>query len=139
MLFRSIDPHAPPVFRRDDVIGIHFSSLTGQMPLMEILVEERSSQRLVAHAFDLAGQLKKTPIALHGNSGCHIDRVYTDRVITAYIDEGMCLLEEGAAPALIENAATMAGMACGPLGVADDMSIGTHWNTIRPEIGRAHV
>lgn len=101
---------------KDDIVGIHLEPCGTQVSLLEIVADEKTSLRAVAHAFDLAARLRKTPIALHGGSG-----FYSERVVNAYIDEGMRLLEEGTAPELIANAAAMAGMARGPLALAGEM------------------
>lgn len=101
---------------RDDIVGIHLEPCGTQVSLLEIVADGKTSLRAVAHAFDLAARLRKTPIALHGGTG-----FYSERVVNAYIDEGMRLLEEGTAPELIANAAAMAGMARGPLALAGEM------------------
>jgi 3-hydroxyacyl-CoA dehydrogenase/enoyl-CoA hydratase/3-hydroxybutyryl-CoA epimerase len=43
----------------------------------------------------------------------------------------MAMLQEGVNPALIENAAKMAGMPVGPLAVADEVTIDMQWKVIR--------
>jgi 3-hydroxyacyl-CoA dehydrogenase/enoyl-CoA hydratase/3-hydroxybutyryl-CoA epimerase len=56
---------------------------------------------------------------------------YTSRVFGTFVHEGIRMLEEGVAPALIENAARMAGMPVGPLAVSDEVSIELLWKVIR--------
>lgn len=136
LLVEVLRPSAPrdgndaiPAAWRNELACIHLASSSGQMRLLEIAAGAETSCIAVAHAFDLAAQLKKTPIALHGGAGS-----YSDRVVTAYIDEGMCLLAQGASPALIERVAALTGMAQGPLAAADEMSIEAHWNIIRRAI-----
>lgn len=117
-ILRPVDlPVARHAFRKQgaDFIGIHLSaSVPGRV--LEIVVDPGADERAVGHAFDLARQLRHTPIALHGGKA-----LYTHRLRTAYVNEGMCLLAEGVAPGLIENAAAAAGMAQGPLACADDI------------------
>jgi len=48
---------------------------------------------------------------------------YTRRVCGAYLCEGVALLQEGVAPALIDNAGRLAGMPVGPLALADEVSV----------------
>ena len=119
---RDESAHARP----DDIVGIHLAPYAEQMTLLEIAAGARTSRQALAHAFDLAARLRKTPIALHGGVG-----FYSDRVLTAYVDEGMCLLDEGTTPELIESAAALVGMALGPLASADEMPLETHWNIVR--------
>jgi 3-hydroxyacyl-CoA dehydrogenase/enoyl-CoA hydratase/3-hydroxybutyryl-CoA epimerase len=44
-------------------------------------------------------------------------------VFSTYVGEGLALLAEGVAPALIENAGRMCGMPVGPLALADEVSL----------------
>jgi len=48
---------------------------------------------------------------------------YANRCILPYINEGIRMLQEGVAPALIENAAKLVGMPLGPLQLTDETSI----------------
>ena len=100
------------------VVGIHFFSPVPRMPLVEVIVGPATSPRSVARALDLVRQLRKTPIVVNDSPG-----FYTSRIFCAYIDEGMCMLAEGIAPALIENAARQAGFATSPLAVTDEVSL----------------
>ena len=104
--------------RPERFIGVHFFSPVERMPLVEIIVGARTSPATVAHALDFVAQLRKTPIVVNDSPG-----FYTSRIFCSYIDEGMAMLAEGVAPALIENAARMAGMATGPLAVTDEVSL----------------
>lgn len=104
--------------RPEQFIGMHFFSPVEKMPLVEIIVGERTSRAAVARAMDLVGQLKKTPIVVNDGRG-----FYTTRVFGTYTAEGMKLLEDGVAPALIENAAVLAGMPVGPLAVSDEVTL----------------
>ncbi len=99
-------------------IGMHFFSPVERMPLVEIIVGERTSRAAIARAMDLVGQLKKTPIVVNDGRG-----FYTTRIFGTYTAEGMMLLQDGASPALIENAATSAGMPVGPLAVSDEVTL----------------
>ncbi|RDK10093.1 3-hydroxyacyl-CoA dehydrogenase NAD-binding domain-containing protein [Cupriavidus lacunae] len=99
-------------------IGIHFFSPVDRMPLVEVIVGKETAPATLAHALDFVRQLRKTPIVVNDSPG-----FYTSRVFCAYIDEGMAMLAEGIAPALIENAAKQAGMSTGPLAVTDEVSL----------------
>jgi 3-hydroxyacyl-CoA dehydrogenase/enoyl-CoA hydratase/3-hydroxybutyryl-CoA epimerase len=102
----------------EQVIGLHFFSPVPRMELVEVILGERTSSAVLARALDLASQLGKTPIVVNDSPG-----FYTSRIFCAYIDEGMAMLAEGVAPALIENAARQAGFATGPLAVTDEVSL----------------
>ena len=104
--------------RPDQFIGIHFFSPVDKMPLVEIIVGEKTSDETIAKALDYVGQLRKTPIVVNDSRG-----FYTSRCFGTYTNEGMTLLKEGVNPALIENVARQAGMPVGPLAVADEVAI----------------
>jgi 3-hydroxyacyl-CoA dehydrogenase/enoyl-CoA hydratase/3-hydroxybutyryl-CoA epimerase len=104
--------------RRDQFIGIHFFSPVERMQLVEVIVGRDTSESTLAHALGFVRQLRKTPIVVNDSPG-----FYTSRIFCAYIDEGMAMLAQGVAPALIENAAKQAGMAIGPLAVTDEVSL----------------
>jgi 3-hydroxyacyl-CoA dehydrogenase len=111
----------PPQF-----IGIHFFSPVDKMPLVEIIVGRKTAEATVARALDFVGQLRKTPIVVNDSRG-----FYTSRCFGTFVNEGMQMLQEGVAPALIENAAKMAGMAVGPLAVEDEVTIELTWKVIQ--------
>lgn len=48
---------------------------------------------------------------------------YTSRVFSTYVREGLIMLAEGVAPALIDNAGRLAGMPVGPLALADEIAL----------------
>ncbi|MEX1146955.1 MAG: 3-hydroxyacyl-CoA dehydrogenase NAD-binding domain-containing protein [Sphingomonadales bacterium] len=104
--------------RPDQFIGIHFFSPVDKMPLVEIIVGKRTNDETLARALDYVRQIRKTPIVVNDSRG-----FYTSRCFGTYPTEAMAMLAEGISPALIENAGLMAGMAVGPLAVADEVSI----------------
>jgi 3-hydroxyacyl-CoA dehydrogenase/enoyl-CoA hydratase/3-hydroxybutyryl-CoA epimerase len=88
------------------------------MALVEVILGKQTSQATLARALDFVKAIRKTPIVVHDSRG-----FYTSRVFQTFIHEGMAMLQEGVKPALIENAARMAGMPVGPLQVTDEVSI----------------
>jgi len=112
--------------RPEQFIGIHFFSPVHRMPLVEIIVGEKTSRDTLARALDYIGQLRKTPIVVNDSRG-----FYTSRVFGTYCYEGQRMLEEGIEPALIENAGRFAGMPVGPLAVSDEVSIELLYKVIR--------
>ena len=99
-------------------IGLHFFSPVERMPLVEVIVGKETSARTVSDALAFVARLRKTPIVVHDSPG-----FYTSRVFCAYIDEAMAMLAEGVSPALIENAARLAGFPVPPLAVIDEVSL----------------
>ncbi len=118
-------------------IGIHFFSPVDKMPLVEIILGKKTADDTLARALDYVGQLRKTPIVVNDSRG-----FYTSRCFGTFVYEGMAMLQEGVSPALIENAAKMAGMPVGPLAVADEVTIDLQWKVIRQteaDLGRKFV
>jgi len=72
----------------------------------------------LARSLDYVQQIRKTPIVVNDSRG-----FYTSRVFSTFTNEGIVMLAEGVAPALIENAAKMAGMPVGPLAVTDEVTL----------------
>jgi 3-hydroxyacyl-CoA dehydrogenase/enoyl-CoA hydratase/3-hydroxybutyryl-CoA epimerase len=112
--------------RPGQFIGLHFFSPVERMPLVEIIVGRQTTQTTLANALDFVAQLKMTPIVVNDSRG-----FYTSRVFQTFIHEGMLLLEEGVLPALIENAARLAGMPLGPLALLDEVTIELPWKIVQ--------
>ncbi|QEZ46247.1 3-hydroxyacyl-CoA dehydrogenase NAD-binding domain-containing protein [Cupriavidus oxalaticus] len=103
--------------RPANFIGLHFFSPVDRMPLVEVIVGKQTSQDTLARSLDLVQALGMTPIVVNDSRG-----FYTSRVFSTYVLEGLAMLKEGIAPALIENAGLMAGMPVGPLALTDEVS-----------------
>jgi 3-hydroxyacyl-CoA dehydrogenase / enoyl-CoA hydratase / 3-hydroxybutyryl-CoA epimerase len=99
-------------------IGLHFFSPVDKMPLVEIIMGEKTGDVALARAMDFVKRIRKTPVVVNDSRG-----FYTSRVFATYVAEGLALLSEGVKPALIENAGRMAGMPVGPLALADEVSL----------------
>lgn len=104
--------------RPESFIGIHFFSPVDKMPLVEVIVGEKTSDEAIARTLDYIQQLRKTPIVVNDSRG-----FYTSRVFSTFTREGISMLAEGVNPALIENVAKHAGMPVGPLAVTDEVSL----------------
>ncbi|HSF63831.1 MAG TPA: 3-hydroxyacyl-CoA dehydrogenase NAD-binding domain-containing protein, partial [Paracoccaceae bacterium] len=104
--------------RPDQFIGIHFFSPVDKMMLVEIIRGPQTGDRAVAKALDFVRQIRKTPIVVHDARF-----FYANRCIIPYLNEGIRMVAEGVAPALVENAAKLVGMPLGPLQLVDETSI----------------
>ncbi|MCS6821790.1 MAG: 3-hydroxyacyl-CoA dehydrogenase NAD-binding domain-containing protein [Microscillaceae bacterium] len=104
--------------RPENFIGIHFFSPVDKMPLVEIIIGQKTSDYALAVTIDYVKKIKKTPIVVNDSRG-----FYTSRCFGTYTAEGMEMLAEGINPILIENAGKMAGMPVGPLAVSDEVSL----------------
>ena len=122
---------AAGVKRAEDFIGLHFFSPADKMPLLEIIAGERTSDATLAKAFDLARQIRKTPIVVNDSMG-----FFTSRVIATFLDEAVAMLGEGVDPQTIEQATTQAGYPTGALALMDEITL-TLMRKIRQEAKRA--
>ncbi|WP_317057317.1 3-hydroxyacyl-CoA dehydrogenase NAD-binding domain-containing protein [Roseovarius rhodophyticola] len=102
----------------ENFIGIHFFSPVEKMFLVEIIKGQKTGERAVAKALDYVRQIKKTPIVVNDARF-----FYCNRCIIPYINEGIRMVAEGVAPALIDNAARQLGFPVGPLQLVDETSI----------------
>lgn len=102
----------------ENFIGIHFFSPVDKMPLVEIIMGDKTSDEALARAFDYTQQIRKTPIVVNDSLG-----FFTSRTFGTYIDEGIRMLHEGLHPVLIDNLGKAVGMPVGPLTVADEVSL----------------
>ena len=111
---------AAAVGRPADLVGLHFFSPVDKMPLLEIVVGEQTGTEAVARAFDLARQIRKTPIPVKD-----VYAFYANRVIAQFVDQALSMLGEGVHPASIEQATTQAGYPVGALALLDEVNMRT--------------
>ena len=104
--------------RPENFIGIHFFSPVDKMPLVEIIVGEKTEDKAIAAAVDYTVAIKKVPIVVNDSRG-----FFTSRCFGTFVSEGMFLLEEGVPAPMLERIATKIGMPVGPLAVHDEVSL----------------
>ncbi|MGH3764723.1 MAG: 3-hydroxyacyl-CoA dehydrogenase NAD-binding domain-containing protein [Pseudonocardiaceae bacterium] len=121
---------ASGVDRPADFLGLHFFSPVDKMPLVEIIRGRQTSDAALAAAIDLVQQIRKTPIVVNDSRG-----FFTSRVIGTFINEGVAMLAEGAAPSSIEQATVQAGYPAPVLQLVDELAL-TLMRKIREETRR---
>ncbi len=104
--------------RPADFIGVHFFSPVEKMMLTEVILGKETGDKALAVALDYVAAIKKTPIVVNDTRG-----FFVNRCVFRYIHEAYDMLIEGVPPAMIENAAKMAGMPVGPLSLNDEVAI----------------
>jgi 3-hydroxyacyl-CoA dehydrogenase/enoyl-CoA hydratase/3-hydroxybutyryl-CoA epimerase len=104
--------------RPEAFIGIHFFSPVDRMELVEVITGERTTRDTLARTLDYVAQIRKTPIVVNDSRG-----FYTSRCFGTYTSEGIELLSEGIAPAIIDNVGRATGMPRGPLELIDDVAL----------------
>lgn len=104
--------------RPENYVGLHFFHPADEVPLVEIVKGAQTSDETIARAFDFVNAIRKVPIVVKDDWG-----FYAGRVRNTYILEGITMLEEGYAPALIENLGRQSGMPNGALTIADNLGL----------------
>ncbi len=104
--------------RPEQFAGLHFFHPAEEVPLVEIVRGKNTSEETVAKCFDFVRTIQKIPIIVKDEWG-----FYVARVQNTYILEGITMLQEGIAPAVIENLSRQAGMPKSPLALADDLGL----------------
>jgi 3-hydroxyacyl-CoA dehydrogenase/enoyl-CoA hydratase/3-hydroxybutyryl-CoA epimerase len=109
---------ATGVSRPEAFIGLHFFSPVDRMPLVEIIVGEKTSDETLGRAYDLVRAIGKTPIVVNDSRG-----FFTSRVFGTLVLEGAALLGEGLPPMSLERAAQQTGFPAGPLTLMDEVTL----------------
>tara|TARA_R110002050_G_scaffold206296_1_gene342006 strand:+ start:45365 stop:47578 length:2214 start_codon:yes stop_codon:yes gene_type:complete len=115
--------------RPKNFIGIHFFSPVDKMLLVEIILGRKTSDKALAVALDYVAAIKKTPIVVNDTRG-----FFVNRCVLRYMNESYNMLAEGVPPAMIENAAKMAGMPVGPLALNDEVAIDLSLKILRATV-----
>ncbi|MGH3494980.1 MAG: 3-hydroxyacyl-CoA dehydrogenase family protein, partial [Sciscionella sp.] len=109
---------AQGVKKQQNFIGLHFFSPVDKMPLLEIIRGENTSDATLAKAFDVAQQIRKTPIVVNDSRG-----FFTSRVIGTFINEAVAMVGEGLPAPSIEQAGSQAGYPAPPLQLMDELTL----------------
>lgn len=96
------------------VVGLHFFNPPHQMPLVEIIRTEQTSDEALAKAFAVVQRLGKTPVVVGDCAGFLVNRL-----LGPYMNEAGFLLAEISDPMEIDKAAVDFGMPMGPLALSD--------------------
>lgn len=101
-----------------NIIGMHYFSPVPKMPLLEIIVTEKTTQAVKGTAIKLGQRQGKVVIVVNDGPG-----FYTTRVLTALTNEAIQMLAEGARIEDIDNAMKDFGFPVGPITLMDEVGI----------------
>jgi len=112
----SIEKMSEGLKRPERFLGLHFFNPVNMMPLVEIITHSKVSDEVVRqmHAWTLA--VKKTPIIVNDGPGFLVNRI-----MTPFLSEAICLLEEGLSIEQIDRAMLSFGMPMGPGRLLDEI------------------
>jgi 3-hydroxyacyl-CoA dehydrogenase/enoyl-CoA hydratase/carnithine racemase len=100
------------------VLGMHYFSPVPKMPLLEIIVTERTAPWATATAHALGCAQGKTPIVVRDGPG-----FYTTRILAPYLNEAILVLEEGGRVEDVDRALKDFGYPVGPIALIDEVGI----------------
>ncbi|QBQ55618.1 fatty acid oxidation complex subunit alpha FadJ [Nitrosococcus wardiae] len=100
------------------VIGMHYFSPVPKVPLLEVIVTDKSAPEVIATCVALGKRQNKTVIVVRDGTG-----FYTTRILGPYINEAIHLLAEGVSIEEIDKALVNFGFPVGPFKLVDEVGI----------------
>jgi 3-hydroxyacyl-CoA dehydrogenase / enoyl-CoA hydratase / 3-hydroxybutyryl-CoA epimerase len=100
------------------LVGIHFFNPVPQMLLVEIVKGAITDPEIAKKAAAFVRQIDKLPLPVKDSPGFLVNRV-----LGPYLHEALLMLDEGAAPEILDAAATAFGMPMGPIELADTVGL----------------
>ena len=100
------------------VIGMHYFSPVEKMPLLEIIVTEKTADWVTATCVELGKAQGKTVIVVRDGVG-----FYTSRILGPYMNEAARILMEGVAIEKIDRALMDWGYPVGPITLLDEVGL----------------
>ena len=95
------------------VVGFHFFNPIAVLPLVEIIKTDKTSDVVLATAFDIAKKIKKTPVLVKNAPGFLVNRI-----LLAWMDGIFQCIDEGANFMQVDNAVVEMGYPMSPFTLA---------------------
>lgn len=102
----------------ENVIGLHYFSPVDKMPLLEIIITDKTSPEVIATCVEFGKKQGKTVIVVKDGTG-----FYTSRIVGPFVNEAGHLVSEGVAIDKVDNALKKAGYPVGPITLLDEVGI----------------
>lgn len=102
----------------DRLVGLHFFNPVAKMPLVEIVVGEKTSKKAQQIAVTLTKKIRKLPLPVTSTPGFLVNRI-----LMPYLTEAVTLFEEGVPVTVIDKIAKNFGMPMGPIELADTVGL----------------
>lgn len=104
--------------RPERVVGMHYFSPVEKMPLLEVVVTERTAPWVTATAVAVGKRQGKTVIVVRDGPG-----FYTSRILGPYLNEASQLVAEGVPVESVDEALVAWGFPVGPLTLLDEVGL----------------
>lgn len=105
---------AEAVDHPERVLGMHYFSPVPDIPLLEIITTEETSDEALATAYEAGLSQDKTVIVVDDGPG-----FYTTRILALYMNEALLLFDTGADVEEVDNVMERAGFPMGPFELFD--------------------
>ena len=102
----------------ETVIGMHYFSPVHKMPLLEVIVTDKTADWVTATCVALGKAQGKTVIVVRDGVG-----FYTSRILGPYMSEAFHILAEGVPVDVIDRALVEFGFPVGPIKLLDEVGI----------------
>lgn len=102
----------------DRIIGMHFFSPVEKMPLLEVVVTDKTADWVTGRVIDFGQDLGKQVIVVKDGPG-----FYTTRALAFFLAEAAAILMEGTPIEAIDKALTDFGFPVGPITLIDEVGI----------------
>lgn len=102
----------------ETVVGMHYFSPVEKMPLLEVIVTDKTADWVTATVVELGKKQGKTVIVVRDGPG-----FYTTRILNPYLNEAATVLAEGAAIGEVDQALVDFGFPVGPITLIDEVGI----------------
>jgi len=117
-----------------NVVGMHYFSPVPKMPLLELIVTDKTSKRARQMATNVGIKQGKTVVVVKDGPG-----FYTTRVLSALTHEAIKVLHDGGKIEDIDNAMKDWGFPVGPLALMDEVGIDVGAHIARGALGEMFV
>lgn len=113
-----------------NVVGMHYFSPVPKMPLLEVIVTDKTAKKARQMAINVGIKQGKTVVVVKDGPG-----FYTTRVLSAMTHEAIKVLHDGAKIEDVDNAMKDWGFPVGPLALMDEVGIDVGAHIARGALG----